>query len=86
MRHVKYYRTQKDKDLHKTDEHIMRYVILQLKSTQDRRTNYFRVTPHIRIQVRQTDKLRFLSSLILESKQDRQTDKLRFLSSLILES
>ena len=39
----------------------------------------FHVTPHIEIQVRQTDKLRFLSSLILESKIDRQTDKLRFI-------
>ena len=66
-------------------QHIMRHVTLQLKSTQDR----------------QTDKLRFMSLLILESKLDRRTnyvffhpsywnlsktDELFYSSSLILES
>ena len=48
--------------LRNTDGHIMRYVILQLKSSQDR----------------QTDKLRFISILKLESKFDRRTNYVFF--------
>ena len=38
------------------------------------------------IQVRQTEKLRFFSPLILEYTQAKHTDKQRFISSLIFES
>ena len=63
-------------NIRKTNRRFSSLLILSFRQT-DRQTRFY-FTPNIGIFAKQTDKLRYISSLILEPTQDRRTDYISF--------